>query len=197
MDNWYLVAAVVLFVAFLLWNGLRSAPMRRSARARLAAPDGADRQLEGLLEELRNGAMSGPILSRIRKRIAQEKNPVEKAVCLCAAGNILKNSLSRRATAIRYYKAALKHDPTCEQARLGLKEILLSQRRGFALEQLYWKLLARLDPEKHDWDLILRVWHELSEILSKRRSAKARATALRLLLDQLEAADEPLPPEET
>ena len=156
--------------------------MRRSARERLATPDGADQALETLIGELRESGKAGPALKRIKERVCSERDPRVRAVYLCGAGNVLKNTVSRRATAVRYYKAALAADPACREARLGLREVLLAGRRGAALEQVYWRLLSRLDPDEDGVETTREVWAELVEILEGRRSARLRSAALRRLL---------------
>jgi hypothetical protein len=186
MHNLLLAGAALLFVAFLLWDGLRVGPLRKTVRERLASPPGADEELEALLDQLRQGAKSGPVLAKIKDRVGREEAPEKRAVWLCGAGHVLRNTLSRKATAIRYYKSALKADPACREARLALRDVLLAQRRGFALEQLYWKLLARLDPEQHGDAVVREVWAELADVLERRRSGRTRAQALRFLLDHLE-----------
>ena len=187
MEQLLAAAVVVLFVAFLLWNGLVRAPLRRSARQKLSTPDGADEQLRELLEELRNGAQTRKALERIKKRVAAEPSPKVQAVYLCAAGDVLRNTLSRRATAVRYYLKALKTDPACIDARHGLRDLLLQQRRGFKLEQVYWRLLEQLDFESNDTQMVLEIWSELATLLERRRSGKKRAAALRHLIAKIDS----------
>lgn len=187
MEQAILVGTVVLFVAFLLWNGLR-APLRRAVRERLSTPDGADSELEGLLEQLRNGAKTGPILRKIRKRVANESSSVVQAIYLGAAGDVLGGTVSRKGTALRYYIKALKADPACVGARHGLRALLLSQRRGFKLEQLYWQLLSMLDFDVHGCEAVSDAWRELADLLERRRSGRYRAKAIRRMLATIGSA---------
>jgi hypothetical protein len=182
MEQAIVVGTVVLFVAFLLWNGLRRAPLRRAVRERLSTPDGADSELEGLLEQLRNGAKTGPILRKIRKRVANEPSPTVQAIYLCAAGDVLRRTVSRKGTALRYYMKALKVDPACVGARHGLRALLLAQRRGFKLEQIYWQLLSLLDYDAHGCEAVSDAWRELADLLERRRSGRYRAKAIRRML---------------
>lgn len=197
MQNWLLAGAAVLFIAFILWNGLRTGPLRRVVRERLASPVGADEELESLLEQLRKGAKSGPVLLKIKKHVSGEPSPRVRAVWLCAAGNVLKNTLSRKATAVRYYRAALKADPACRGARQGLRDILVAQRRGFALEKLYWQLLSDLDPADRGGELVREIWTELADVLDRRKPGRARARAIRYLLGALARCEEEGPSEQS
>jgi hypothetical protein len=196
MEQAILVGAVVLFVLFLLWNGLLRAPLKRSARARLETPGGADAELTGLLDQLRNGAQTGPVLAKIKKRVANTTDPKLQAVYLCAAGDVLRCTVSRRGTALRYYVKALGLDPTCIAARHGMRALLLSQRRGFKLEQIYWTILSRLDFVDHDCGAVVAVWQELADLLARRRSGRARARALQTLLDHVVASREECVPDD-
>ena len=183
MEQIALAAAVVLFLLFLLWNGLLRAPLRRSIRETLESPDAADEELEKLIGQLREGAKTGPILQQIKKRVAEEPDGEIKAAYLCVVGDVLRRTLSRRGTALRWFLKALEVSPTCFEARRGMRELLLAQRRGYRLEQLYWRLLARLDPEETPCETIVEVWLELAEILERRRSGRDRAKAIRNLVD--------------
>ena len=194
MDQFYLPVVVVVFVAFLLWNGLLRAPLRPSVRDQLCIPQGADAELESLLEELRSGAKTGPVLQRIKRRVAHEPSAQLQAVYLCAAGDALRRTLSRRGTALRYFIKALKADPACVDARQGMRDLLLAQRRSFRLEQLYWQLLSRLDHESHGTTVVREVWLELAELLERRRSGRVRALALRRLVEQVPDEEEDLVP---
>ena len=98
---------------------------------------------------------------------------------------MLRSTVSRRATALRYYVKALKADPACVAARHGMRDLLLSQRRGFKLEQLYWQILARLDYETHGREEVVDVWRELADLLERRRSGRYRATAIRRMVARL------------
>ncbi len=187
MEQFLAAGVIVLFVAFLLWNGLIRAPLRLSARQNLSTRDGADEQLRELLDELRNGAQTRKALERIKKRVAAEPSSKVQAVYLCAAGDVLRNTVSRRATAVRYYLKALKADPACQDARHGLRELLLAQRRGFKLEQVYWKLLEQLDLEHNDPQMVLEIWRELATLLERRRSGRKRAAALRHLIAKVDS----------
>lgn len=190
MEPWLVAAVIVLFVGFLLWNGLMRVPLRRSARETLSTPGGADDELRSLLDQLRQGAQTRSILERIKKRVADQPSPRSQATYLCAVGDVLKGTLSRKATAVRYYLKALEADPTCPEARHGLREILLAQRRGVRLEQVYWKILSRLDFEADDPALVLEIWKELTELLERRRSGRIRAQALRHLMEHWEIDEE-------
>jgi hypothetical protein len=185
-----LVGAVVLFVLFLLWNGLLRVPLNRTARARLETPGGADAELTALLDQLRNGAQTGAILSKIKKRVDSANDPKVQAIYLCAAGDVLRCTVSRRGTALRYYVKALDLDPACVAARHGMRALLLAQRRGFKLEQLYWGVLSKLDFNSTECGTVVTVWHELAELLARRRAGKARAVAIHALLDHLATARE-------
>jgi hypothetical protein len=77
---------------------------------------------------------------------------------------------------------ALEADPSCAEARYGLRDLLLAQRRGFRLEQVYWKLLSRLDLANCPRDQVLAIWEELATLLERRRSGRIRAQALRHLM---------------
>lgn len=184
----FLAGAVVIFLTFILWNGLIRAPLRRSARRRLETPDGADKELHALLERLRDGAQTASVLREIKKRIAKEKSKTVKATYLCSAGDVLRQTVSRKGTALRYYVKALEADPTCIDARHGMRELLLQQRRGFRLEQLYWQLLGRLDFDEHGCTFVTTAWRELAELLERRKSGKKRARALRRLLERIDEA---------
>lgn len=197
MEQAILVGAVVLFVLFLLWNGLLRAPLKRSARARLETPGGADAELTALLDELRNGAQTSVVLSKIKKRVSRVSGPTLQAVYLCAAGDVLRCTVSRRGTALRYYVKALDLDPSCVAARHGMRALLLSQRRGFKLEQLYWRVLARLDFASTDCGEVVAVWQELAELLARRRSGQARAAAIQALLNHLASAREECTPSDS
>lgn len=187
MEQPIIAGAVVLFVAFLLWNGLIRAPLRRTVREHMSpTPDGADDELGELLDHLREGAKTGPILQKLKKRVASLPEPSLKADYLAAAGDALSRTLSRRGTALRYFLKALKTDPANTLARQGMRELLLAQRRGFKLEQVYWKLLSELDFERDGCALVTTVWRELAEILERRRSGRVRAVAIRRMLDHLE-----------
>jgi hypothetical protein len=182
-----LIGAVVLFLAFLLWNGLVRAPLRKKVRDGLgSAPGAADAELAGLFEELRRGANTGPILQKIKRRVAHERNPKLKAAYLCVVGDVLRRTLSRRGTALRYFVKALDTDPACVEARQGMRELLLAQRRGFRLEQLYWRVLSRLDPTEHGCDAVVATWVELATLLERRRSGRDRARAIRRLVAVLD-----------
>lgn len=196
MEQAILVGAVVLFVLFLLWNGLLRVPLKRSARARLETPGGADAELTALLDQLRSGAQTGVILSKIKKRVASASDPRLQAVYLCAAGDVLRCTVSRRGTALRYYVKALDFDPSCVAARHGMRALLLSQRRGFKLEQLYWRILSRLDFTSTQCGAVVTVWQELAELLARRRSGQARAAAIQALLNYLATTREECTPTE-
>jgi hypothetical protein len=183
-------AVIVLFIMFLLWNGLLRAPLRRAVRQKLATPSGADAQLRELLDQLRNGARTRPVLDQIKRRIAEEPSVTLQAVYLCAAGDVLRGTLSRRGMAVKYYVKALKADPFCADARNGLREVLLQQRRGYKLEQVYWMLLADVDCERCETGKVLEIWRELATLLERRRSGRARAAAIRKLLEQLDVEEE-------
>ena len=185
MEQAVIVGVIVLFLAFLLWNGLLRTPLRRSVRAGLCTPDAADTELQSLLAELRDGAKTGPILQRIKKRVANTTDKRIQAAYFCTAGDVLRSTVSRRATALRYYVKALKADPACAEARHGMRDLLLSQRRGFKLEQRYWQILARLDYEKHGCEEVIDVWRELADLLERRRSGRYRATAIRRMIARL------------
>ena len=192
------VGTVVLFVAFLLWNGLFRAPLRRSARERLCAPVGADSELETLLDQLREGAQTGPVLQKIKRRVASEPDPKVQAVYLCAAGDVLRGTVSRKGTALRYFIKALQADPACIDARRGMRDLLLAQRRGFRLEQAYWQILSKLDFETDGCEDVADAWRELAELLERRRSGRTRARAIRRLLAQavtVPECDDPSPRE--
>jgi hypothetical protein len=194
MEQAVLVAAVVLFVLFLLWNGLLRVPLKRSVRARLETPGGADAELTALIEQLKNGAQTGMILSKIKKRVASAADPKLQAIYLCAAGEVLRCTVSRRGTALRYYVKALELDPSCVAARHGMRALLLMQRRSFKLEQLYWNILSKLDFASTECDVVVAVWQELADLLARRRSGKARAAAIQALLVYLASTREDCTP---
>jgi hypothetical protein len=183
MEQAILVGGVVAFVVFLLWNGLIRAPLKRSVRARLETPGGADAELTGLIDQLRNGAQTGPVLAKIKKRVSAVSDPKLQAVYLCAAGDVLRCTVSRRGTAYRYYIKALELDSACTAARHGMRALFLKQRRGFRLEQIYWQILSDLDFEEHGCATIVAVWKELAELLDRRRGGRDRARAIQALLD--------------
>ena len=185
MEQAVIVGVIVLFLAFILWNGLLRAPLRRAAREGLCTPDAADAELQSLLTELRGGAKTGPILQQIKRRVASTTDSRLQAAYLCAAGEVLRSTVSRRATALRYYVKALQADPACVEARHGMRDLLLAQRRGFKLEQIYWQILARLDFETHGREEVIDVWRELADLLERRRSGRFRATAIRRVIARL------------
>ncbi len=182
MSNWYLVIAALLFLIFLLWNGLRRAPRQMRRREDVATPNWADEQLKELLAELRDGAKLGDVLRTLKKRAREAESSKVRAAYLCAAGDVMRTSRPRKGAAVRYYTLALKQNPACQQARHNLRDELLAQRRVFRLEQVYWKVLAQMGATNDDIDDMLEVWAELVGLLEGRRTGRARAQALQHLI---------------
>jgi hypothetical protein len=116
--DWHipLVAAVAVFVAFLLWK------MR---------PSFGERPI---------GGAAAHKLSDAKKRVEASKTDAERALALCDAGDACAAGLGGAESAIGYYLRAMRTNP--QSADLIARAAKGLARRPRALESLLWRRLG-------------------------------------------------------
>ena len=123
----------------------------------------------------RTGGPARGALRDAKKRIEGAKNPGERALALCDAGDACAASL-RANSAVAYYMRAMRSDPTSpalvERAVQGLA------RRPHALEALLWRRLGAEPWAGGSRTAALTALRSLAHLYESQLRNRARARAL-------------------